>query len=129
MLRRFAAASIVASIAVAIATVVVLGILRVSPQRISLALGAWAIAPCAWGLWAMLSPAKWVPQRLPIWGMTLGIIAGVGALLVLNIPLFVLGVSLPPMARAVGVLVAAAFYYGLWMAVRSVYSSLGVGAG
>jgi hypothetical protein len=72
----------------------------------------------------MLSPARWVPQRLPIWGTILGIVAGMMAVFVLNMPSGILGVALSTTARAFAVLVAALFYYLLWTMVRIVYKSL-----
>ena len=124
MLRRFAAGSVVACIATAIASAVVLMISGLNPQRFSLILAIWCIAPCVWGLWAMLSPSKWVPQRLPIWGTLLGIFAGLMAVFVLNIPYRTLGAALPTTTGAFGVVVAALFYYLLWTMVRIVYTSL-----
>jgi len=124
MLRRFAAGSLVACIAIAVATLAVLAVFQQSTQRVSLILAAWCIVPCVWGLWAMLTPLSWVPQRLPIWGAGLGAVAGVMALFVLNLPWRVFEASLPVAARAVGVIVAAAFYYAMWMIVETVYMRL-----
>ena len=73
----------------------------------------------------MLAPSGWVPQRLPIWGGILGLIAGVLAAFVLNLPSRVLGVTVPVILRGVAVVVIVAFYYFLWMLVRIAYRSLG----
>ena len=125
MLRRFAAGSVVACVAIAIASAVVLMTSGLNFQRLSLALAIWCVVPCGWGVWAMLSPASWVPQRLPMWGTILGIVAGVLAIFVVKMPYRVLGVVLPATAGALGVLVAGVFYYVLWTMVRMVYKGLG----
>jgi len=124
MLRRFAAGSVVACIATAIASAVVLVISGVAPQRLSLILAIWCIVPCVWGLWAMVSPSNWVPQHLPIWGTLLGIVAGLMAVFVVNIPYRIFGVAVPTTTRAFFVVVAALFYYLLWTGVKKVYMSL-----
>lgn len=124
MLRRFAAGSVVACIATAIASVVVLMISGLAPQRLALILAFWCMVPCVWGLWAMLAPSTWVPQRLPIWGMLLGIFGGLMAVFVVNIPYRILGVALSTTTGVFGVVVAAVFYYLLWTVVRIVYAGL-----
>ena len=72
----------------------------------------------------MLAPSKCVPQRFPIWGAVLGLFAGLMALFVLNLPFRIFGVALPVTTRAFGVLVAALFYYLLWIIVKIVYEKL-----
>jgi len=124
MLIRFAAGSLVACIATAIASAGMLIFFGLNPQRFALILAIWCLVPCVWGLWAMLSPAGWVPRRLPMWGTILGIFAGLMAIFVVNLPYRVLGVALPTIPRAFSVLVAALFYYLLWTMVRMVYKSL-----
>jgi uncharacterized membrane protein HdeD (DUF308 family) len=121
MLTRFAAATVVASIAVAIAAVIVLMLPGVTLQQASPLLGMWCIAPCVWGLWAMLAPRSWIPRRLPLLGVILGIVAGLLAAFVLNMPHRVFGVSVSGGLRAVGALLIACFYYLLWMAVSFTY--------
>ncbi len=54
---------------------------------------AWCFVPVVWGLWAMLAPSQWVPNRLPAWGAILGVVAGIMAGPVLNLPLRILGWS------------------------------------
>ncbi|MBZ5566379.1 MAG: hypothetical protein LAN64_00865 [Acidobacteriia bacterium] len=85
----------------------------------------WCFAPLAWGTWAMLAPRGFVPHRLPIWGAILGLIAGVLAAFVLNMPSRILGQALPAALRGMGVVVIVVFYYLLWMLVRGVYRALG----
>lgn len=124
MLIRFAAGSLVACIATAIASVGMLIFFGLNPRRFALILAIWCLVPCIWGLWAMLSPSRWVPRRLPLWGTILGVLAGSMAICVVNLPYRVLGVALPAIARAFSVVVAALFYYLLWTMVRMVYKSL-----
>lgn len=124
MLRRFAAGSVVACIVTAIASAGALTFAGVNPERLALILAIWCLVPCVWGTWAMLSPLSWVPRRLPIWGTILGIVAGLMAMFVLNIPYRILGVVVPATAGALGVLVAALIYYLLWTMVEIVYNRL-----
>jgi hypothetical protein len=125
MFRRFVSGSAIASIAIAFAALVVLLTHGLGAQRFYPLTIVWCFAPLVWGLWAMLAPSGWVPQRLPIWGGILGLIAGVLAAFVLNLPSRVLGVTVPVILRGVGVVVIVAFYYFLWMLVRIAYRSLG----
>lgn len=124
MLIRFAAGSFVACIATAIASAGMLIFFGLNPQRFALILAIWCVVPCAWGLWAMLSSAEWVPRRLPVWGMILGIVAGLMAVFVIDLPYRVLGVNLPIATRVFTVLAAALLYHLLWMVVRIVYNGL-----
>jgi len=86
----------------------------------------WCFAPLAWGIWAMLAPSSWVPQRLPIWGAILGAVAGLLAFFVLNMPLRVFGVAAPVIWRGAGVVMIAAVYYLLWMLVRLAHRHLAI---
>ena len=69
----------------------------------------------------MLARPSWVPGRLPLWGAVLGIVAGLLAAFVLNMPYRVFGISLGGGLRAVGALVIAFFYYVLWTGVSFTY--------
>ncbi len=124
MLQRFAAGAAIGAIAIALAALSVLLIPIRSFQNIYPLPFIWCIAPSVWGLWAMIAPRSWVPQRLPFWGAILGLVAGVLAAFVLNIPSRVAGEPVPSLLRGLGVLVAIVFYYLLWMLVRVVYRSL-----
>jgi hypothetical protein len=73
----------------------------------------------------MLGPAAWVPQRLPIWGAILGLIAGLLGVFILDLPSRISGQTLPVTLRGVAVVVITVFYYFLWMLVRVAYRSLG----
>ncbi|MBI3406312.1 MAG: hypothetical protein HY046_12735 [Acidobacteria bacterium] len=125
MFRRFAAAASVASVFIGLGGLFVTFIpFGALPGR-ALALRLWCVAPLAWGLWAMLAPKSWVPDRLPLWGAILGLFAGVFAMLVLDMPHRVFGVDLPAAVRGLGVLSAIGFYFLLWMLVRSAIRVLG----
>lgn len=126
MFRRFAAASAVASIlvgiAVAVATVIV-----PSDQlpRLFPILRVWCLVPVLWGVWAMLAPRAWMPERLPWWGGILGVLLGLFIMIVANIPEQVVGEPVPVMFRAAAVVVLAVVYYLLWMLVRLAWRALG----
>ena len=118
MIHRFAAAATVASAFVGLGAIFVTLFPIGNPAGIDVALRLWCAAPLAWGLWAMLAPDSWVPQRLPAWGAILGLFAGIFAALVLNMPYRVWGVELPALVRGLAVLIAIGVYYLSWMLVR-----------
>jgi hypothetical protein len=91
MLRRFVAGSAIASVGIACAAFTVSVIPGLTWQRAYPLALVWCFAPLAWGIWAVLAPSSWVPQRLPTWGAILGVIAGLGAAFVLNLPSRILG--------------------------------------
>lgn len=128
MFRRFAAATAIAAAALAVATLIVLVIVLVRPgvplERFAPVLALWCMVPLVWGLWAMLTPRTWVPERLPVWGAILGVLAGAVALFVLNLPSRMVEAAVPAGYRAVGLVVLVCFYYLLWMLVRAGYRTL-----
>ena len=124
MFSRFASASAIASMGIACAVLVVLLTHGLAEQRFFPLTVMWCFAPLAWGLWAMIAPSAWVPGRLPVWGMILGLVAGLTALFVLNLPWRIFEISVPLVWRGAGVVVIAVFYYLLWMLVRLAYRSL-----
>ena len=126
MFRRFVSGSIVPSVGIAIAALVIVVMPALAVQRLYPIPIMWlCFAPLVWGLWAMLAPSAWVPQRLPIWGAILGLIAGLLAAFVLNLPSRVLAEPVPVVLRGGGVGVIVVAYYFLWMLVRIAYRSLG----
>lgn len=125
MLRRFASASAIASIAIAFGALTILlmpapGIERLYPLTI-----AWCFVAPVWGLWAMVAPAAWVPERLPLWGAILGLAVGLLAAFVVNLPFRIFGVAVPGIWRAGAVVLLVVVYYFLWILVRVAYRSLG----
>ncbi len=126
MLRRFVAATAVASVAIMGATLVMLLSLGLKVERSYPLAFIWCCAPAAWGFWAALAPPSWVPKRLPVWGAILGLLAGTLGAFVLNLPAHILEIPVPLSARAAGVVVMTAFYFVLWMLVRIVYRALNV---
>jgi hypothetical protein len=122
MLQRFAAASSVGSGVIAIGAIVSLLPPRWSAADALVLTTAWCFVPLAWGLWAMLAPALWVPGRLPLWGASLGVLAGLVAGPLLDLPQRLAG--LPDM-RWVTVLVGPVLYYVIWLLVPVAYRSLG----
>ena len=128
MLRRFVSGSAIASIGIAFGALVVLLAPAVTQQRIYPLTVVWCFVPAVWGLWTMFAPVAWVPQRLPQWGAILGVIAGVLAAFLLNLPSRVSGQVVPVTFRAVAVALIVVIYYFLWMLVRLAYRSLGTPA-
>ncbi|HEY4934849.1 MAG TPA: hypothetical protein VII23_25045 [Terriglobales bacterium] len=122
MFHRFAAACVVASVLIAGGAVVSL-LLRLPVEGACLLTTAWCFVPVAWGLWAMLAPSRWVPSRLSAWGAILGVVAGIVAGPVLNIPLRMGG---PSGARWIAVVAGPILYYLLWLLVGVAYRSLHV---
>jgi hypothetical protein len=120
MFHRFAAACAVASVVIAAGTAVTL-LLRLPLEGAWMLTTAWCFVPAAWGLWAMLAPARWVPTRLPVWGAILGVIAGIVAGPVLNLPLRIGGLG---GARWVSLVVAPILYFLMWLLVAVAYRSL-----
>jgi hypothetical protein len=124
MMRRFASASAVGSVAIALGA----GSLRLNPlpdlESRYLLTSIWCAVPLAWGLWAMLAPESWHPQRLPLWGAILGLIAGLLAFFVLDLPARFRGEPVPTWVGGVGVLFAIGGYYLLWLLVRRVHRAL-----
>jgi hypothetical protein len=120
MFRRFAAASAVASMVIAAGAVVSL-LLRLPVEGAWMLTTAWCFVPVAWGLWAMLAPARWVPSRLSAWGAILGVVAGIVAGPLLNLPLRLGG---PSGARWIALVVGPIIYYLLWLLVGVAYRSL-----
>jgi hypothetical protein len=123
MLQRFAAASSVASLVIASGALVSLLQPRWSPADVRVLTTAWCFVPLAWGLWAALAPSRWVPGRLPPWGAILGVVAGVVAGPVLDLPLRLAGL---PRMRWITLIVGPFFYYVIWLFVPVTYRSLSV---
>lgn len=74
----------------------------------------------------MLAPSKWVPNRLPLWGAILGVVAGFFAGFVLNIPSKVFGEVIPASVRGFGALILVIFYAIMWMLVGIAYRKVAV---
>jgi hypothetical protein len=124
MFDRFAAGTAVASVAIGFAALVVSVTPGLTFEGIYPVPIVWCFVPCAWGIWALLTPSSWMPNRLPLWGAILGLLAGSGAAFVLNVPSRFVGEAVSLTARSIVVLVVALFYYLLWMLVRIAYRSL-----
>jgi len=124
MFQRFFAASTIASIAIAVGALAILLTPALTFQRIYPLTIVWCFVPLAWGMWALLAPPAWVPERLPLWGAILGLIAASLAAFVFNLPARILGVPVPATLRGVAVVVMAMLYYLLWMLVRVACRSL-----
>lgn len=120
MFHRFAAASAVASIVIALAAAGML-LVRPSVQDASLLTTLWCLVPVAWGVWAMLAPSRWVPGRLAIWGAILGVAGGVAAGPWLDLPHRLGGLS---GVRWLPVIVGPVLYYLLWLLVGAAYRGL-----
>ena len=125
MFQRFAAAASVGSVIIAVGALVSLLPPRWAPADARVLTTAWCFVPFAWGLWAMLAPAHWVPRRLPLWGAILGVIAGVVAGPVLDLPLRLTGYR---DIRWVTLVLGPILYYVVWLLVPVAYRSLSLDA-
>lgn len=125
MIRRFAAASAVAAVVIALAACTFSLLATPDLEGRYVLTSVWCAVPLVWGVWAMLAPARWMPDRLPAWGAILGGLAGVMVFVVLRLPQRFAGVALPGWAAWGGVPLAVAVYYLLWTVVRRAYGALG----
>ena len=82
MLIRFAAAAVVASVAIALGATLAPFFFVVNLEGFANVTRLWCVIPALWGAWAMLAPRAWVPARLPLWGSILGLLIGAVVLLV-----------------------------------------------
>ncbi len=124
MFVRFAAGSAIASMGIAVATLVVVLTPSLPLPRAYPLPTLWCFLPLAWGLWAMLAPSGWVPRRLPVWGAFLGVGLGLLVFVVLNLPARIFEREVAVSIRALLALMLVVLYYFLWMLVRLAYRSL-----
>ena len=122
MLQRFAAASSVGALIIAVGALVSLIPPRWPAADARLLTTAWCFVPLAWGLWAILAPAGWVPRRLPLWGGILGAIAGIVAGPVLHLPSRLAGFR----GDWIALIAGPVLYYVVWLLVPVAYRSLGL---
>lgn len=121
MLLRFTAACAVASVIIAAGALASLLNPRWGNDSARILTTAWCFVPLAWGLWAMLAPARWVPGRLPMWGAILGVFAGVVAGPALDLPLRLGGLS---GVRWAPIVAGPIVYFVFWLPVRATYGAL-----
>jgi hypothetical protein len=120
VLCLYGAACVVGSTVIAVGALITL-LLPVPADGVGILARAWCFVPAVWGLWAVLAPADWVPNRLPVWGAILGVAAGTIAGPVLDLPTRIGGLSgMSWLAIPVGPIL----YYALWLLVRNVYRSM-----
>jgi len=120
MFRRFIAGSAIGAILIAVAALLVLPFAPAA-MRTGLLTRIWCFVPAIWGIWTMLTPQAWLPERLPVWGAILGLLGGITNMFVLNVPARVFQTPISVIGRIVAVVVAVAAYYFLWMLVRATY--------
>ena len=124
MLQRFVAGSLVCSVLVACAALIVIVVPALGPQKAYPLTAVWCFMPAVWGLWAAVTPHSWFPKRLPIWGAILGFIVGGFVFVFINPAHLILGLDVSRLVRGISVLMLATFYYLLWMLVRLVAHNL-----
>lgn len=120
MFHRFAAASAIASVLIAGGAIASL-LAGWPTSGVRVLTTAWCFVPLAWGLWAVLAPSKWVPRKLPLWGAILGVLAGIMAGPVLDLPLRLADLH---GLRWIPLVVGPIFYCLIWLLVRLAYNSL-----
>jgi hypothetical protein len=129
MLQRFVSAASVGAVLVGLAGPLLYLNPIPAPEVRYLVATVWCMVPLVWGIWAMVIPAAWVPGRIPLWGAALGLVAGLMAAFVLDMPdrLFAVPTTTPV---KFGIVVLAIVLYGLVrIAVRGVYVKLRGAAG
>jgi hypothetical protein len=124
MIQRFASASAIASVLIALAAGTVRLNPVLNPESRYLITTVWCMVPLTWGVWAVLIPKSWFPKHLPLWGAILGLIGGLIGLFVLDLPSQVLGRVVPVGWKVVIVLLFIGIYYLLWFLVRRVHQTL-----
>ncbi len=124
MLQRFAAGSAVGSIAIAVAACAMSLIPGMTFERLFPLTVLWCFAPAAWGVWAALTPARWMPKYLPVWGGLLGLILALMGAVILDFPSRFTGFAVPLLWRVAALPLVALLYFGLWEVVRAIWSAL-----
>lgn len=124
MLRRFASAGVIPALAIPIILLAIFLTRTLTVPKAFPLTTLWCFAPLIWGIWAVLAPSSWVPKRLPIWGAFLGLLVGLFAMFVLNMPHVLLDADLSVVWRVVIVVGIVVLYFILWMLVRAAYRSL-----
>ena len=124
MIQRFASASLIAAVVIAI----VAGIFRLIPDlnmegRYHL-VTLYCMVPLAWGVWAVLIPKSWLPNQLPKWGAILGLILGAFGFFVLDLPSQVLGKAVSVGQKVFLLCLAIGIYFVLWGLIRQAYQAL-----
>jgi hypothetical protein len=123
MFRRFAAGSAIGAFAIAIGALVLVSF-GLNLQGTRFLTMFWCFVPLAWGIWAMLTPKAWLPDRLPYWGAILGFIGGFTSAFILNLPSRTLDIAVSGAGRLLALVAVTVLYYFLWMLVRFAYESL-----
>lgn len=125
MLHRFVSGSVVASVVIAFGAVALLAAKHIwTLQNVHQLALIWCCVPLLWGVWAILTPRTWMPERLPWWGAILGVLVATSGGFILNMPLRITGVHVSVAYRALGGVLAVALYYLFWLVVRIVYMDL-----
>ena len=124
MLHRFAAATAVAAVVVMLADLGLPWLLEPGLAARYTLTSIWTAVPFAWGVWAMLAPRSWVPDRLWLWGAILGLLAAVVAVFLLDVPSLLTGRDTLPWQAALTAAIAIALYSLLWRPVQGVLRAL-----
>ncbi len=123
MFRRFVAGSAIGAVVIAVGALA-LAWFGLNLQGTRILTMVWCFVPFAWGIWAMLTPKAWMPERLPYWGASLGFIGGFTSAFILNLPSRVFEIAVPVAGRLLAVAAVTVLYYFLWMLVRAAYLNL-----
>ena len=123
MFHRFVAGSAIGALVIAVATLVLVSFAPALPRTWPLTT-VWCFVPFAWGIWALLAPQGWLPNRLPYWGAILGFLVTTLGAFVLDLPSRIFALPATFTGRLAAIVVGTIAYYFLWMLVRTAYRTL-----
>ena len=124
MIKKFASGATVASLLIFVAILILRLNSGFSLQSSFQLSTVWCFLPFIWGIWAALMPKLWSTDQLPKWGAILGLIVGIIAVFLLNLPDLFLDNPASLSIKFVLVFIPILVYYVLWLLVRWIYDSI-----
>lgn len=126
MLQRFVSAAVVPGVLIAFAAGGLFLLTHVYHEWNNpyLATVGWCALPLVWGVWAMLAPKSWWPDRLERWGAILGAIVGYMVMFVLRVPDRIMAVRFPTPGKLIATAILMLLYAVLWMIVGEIHRRL-----
>lgn len=125
MLQRFLSAAAVPGVLIAFAAggLFVLTHMYHELNNPYLAAVGWCSLPLVWGVWAMLTPKAWWPERLARWGAILGVVLGYTVMFILRVPDRI-NLKLPMAGKLIAMMIIVLLYAVLWMIVGEIFQRL-----